>query len=48
LLAFIRCAEILTKDQITTVIEGLVGHPLYEIAVLDLATGLRPRGAVGP
>jgi integrase len=34
--------EILTADQITTVIEKLAGHPpLYEIAVVDLATGLR-------
>jgi integrase len=33
--------EILTDDQITTVIERLAGHSLYEIAVVDLATGLR-------
>jgi integrase len=33
--------EILIADQIAMVIDGLVGHPLYEIAVVDLATGLR-------
>ena len=33
--------RILTADQIVTVIERLVGHPLYEIAVVDLATGVR-------
>jgi integrase len=33
--------EILTDDQIATVRDRLAGHPLYEIAVLDLATGLR-------
>jgi integrase len=37
--------EILTADQVSTVIETLTGHPLYEIAVLDLATGMR-RGEV--
>jgi integrase len=33
--------EILTSDQITLVIDRLAGHPLYEIAVIDLATGMR-------
>jgi integrase len=33
--------EILTDDQITTVMDRLAGHPLYEIAMVDLATGLR-------
>lgn len=33
--------EILTEDQINTVIDKLLGHPLYEIAVVDLATGMR-------
>ena len=33
--------EILTEDQITLVTNGLVGHPLYEIAVVELATGMR-------
>jgi len=33
--------EILTDDQITMVIERLAGHPLYEIAVVDLSTGMR-------
>jgi integrase len=33
--------EILTSDQVRLVIDKLVGHPLYEIAVVDLATGMR-------
>jgi integrase len=33
--------EILTEDQINLVIDKLAGHPLYEIAVVDLATGMR-------
>ena len=32
--------EILTSDQITIVIDKLVGHRLYEIVVVDLATGI--------
>ena len=30
--------KILTADQITRVTDILVGHPLYEIAVVNLAT----------
>jgi integrase len=33
--------EILTADQINVVLNKLQGHPLYEIAVVDLATGMR-------
>jgi len=33
--------EILDADQITTVIDRLAGHRLYEIVVVDLATGMR-------
>jgi integrase len=33
--------EILTEDQINIVLDKLVGHPLYEIAVVDLNTGMR-------
>jgi integrase len=33
--------EILTEDQISHVKDKLVGHSLYEIVVLDLATGMR-------
>src|SRR5262249_46168030 len=33
--------KILAPDQVKLVIEKLAGHPLYEIAVLDLATGMR-------
>jgi integrase len=33
--------EILTEDQIALVTDKLVGHPLYEIAVVALATGMR-------
>jgi integrase len=36
-----REIEILTSDQIKLVVDKLAGHPLYEIAVVDLATGLR-------
>jgi integrase len=37
--------EILNEDQISIVTDKLVGHPLYEIVVLDLATGMR-RGEI--
>jgi integrase len=37
--------EILTAGQIAQVIDKLAGHPLYEIAVVDLATGMR-RGEI--
>jgi integrase len=37
--------KILTADQITRVTDILVGHPLYEIAVVNLATGMR-RGEI--
>jgi integrase len=33
--------EILAADQITAVIDKLVDHPLHDIVVVDLATGLR-------
>ena len=33
--------EILTAEQITLVTDKLIGHSLYEIAVVDLATGMR-------
>jgi integrase len=33
--------EILTDDQISIVTDKLAGHPLYEIAIVDLATGMR-------
>jgi integrase len=33
--------EILTSDQVRLVTEKLAGHLLYEIAVVDLATGMR-------
>jgi integrase len=33
--------EILTEDEINIVLDKLVGHPLYEIAVVDLNTGMR-------
>ena len=33
--------EILTAEQMTVVIDKLVGHPLYEIVVIALATGMR-------
>jgi integrase len=33
--------EILTEDQINTVINKLLGHQLHDIVVVDLATGLR-------
>jgi integrase len=33
--------EILTEDEINVVLDKLVGHPLYEIAVVDLNTGMR-------
>jgi integrase len=33
--------EILTAEEITVVIDRLVGHRLHEIVVVDLATGLR-------
>ena len=33
--------EILTADQVTIVLERMQGHPLYSIAALALATGMR-------
>jgi len=36
-----REIEILTAEQITVVIDRLKGHPLYDIVVVDLTTGIR-------
>jgi integrase len=33
--------QILTKDEVPIVIEKLTGHHLYDVVVVDLATGLR-------